>query len=50
MRCEACERLITRAQIKAKDYRRIEVLTADCEPMYNLAVHVSCAEELLQWV
>lgn len=50
MRCAYCGREITLAQIKAGDYRRVEIETARCEPLYNMPVHVGCGERVLRMI
>lgn len=50
MRCALCGREITLTQIKAGEYRRVEIETAACEPLYNMPVHVSCGVRILEMI
>lgn len=50
MKCTLCGREITLTQIKAGEYRRVEIETAACEPLYNMPVHVSSGERVLKMI
>ena len=50
MKCAYCGREITLTQIKAGEYRRVEIETAACEPLYNMPVHVSCGARILEMI
>ena len=50
MRCTLCGREITLTQLKAGEYRRVEIETAACEPPYNMPVHVSCGARILEMI